>query len=136
MMVLHWARFGLAALLMLAGMITLLAAILGLFRFQYVLNRIHVAAKCDAFGNLLIAVSLMVIAGISISSLKILLIIVFLWIANPVASHLIARLEVHSNPKVGEEYVVIPNPNLEEGHEVISNFIEIEKEKVTGNDTD
>ena len=54
MMVLQWFRFAIAALLMLAGLATMLAVTVGLFRFKYVLNRIHVAAKCDTFGILMI----------------------------------------------------------------------------------
>jgi len=108
MIALEWARFILAALLMTAGLMTLLASTVGLFRFHYVLNRIHAAAKCDAFAVLLIFSSLMVILGRDIGSLKLILIVVFLWIANPVSAHLIARLEVATNPKFTEECEVKP----------------------------
>ena len=108
MIVLQWARFILAALLMAAGLTTLFAATVGLFRFHYVLNRIHAAAKCDTFGVLLVFSSLMVILGRDVASLKLILIIVFLWIANPVSAHLIARLEVATNPKFTEECEVMP----------------------------
>ena len=107
MIVLHWARFITAALLMFAGMATLLATTVGLFRFRYVLNRIHVAAKCDTFGVLLTFCSLMLIYGWSAESLKLLLIIVFLWTANPVSSHLVAHMEVTTNPKFEEECEVM-----------------------------
>ena len=107
MIVLRWARFVLAALLMSAGLLTLFATAVGLFRFHFVLNRIHVAAKCDTFGVLLTFSSLMVILGWNIASLKLLLILVFLWIANPVSGHLIAHLEVATNPKIMEECEII-----------------------------
>jgi len=107
MIILQWLRFIIAALLMLAGLSSLFAATVGLFRFKYVLNRIHVAAKCDTFGILLTFASLMVIQGWNMVSLKLLLIIVFIWIANPVSNHLVAHLEVVTNPKNGEEYEVI-----------------------------
>ena len=107
MIILHWARFILAALLMLAGLSTLLATTVGLFRFHYVLNRINVAAKCDTFGVLLTFLSLIVILGWDIASLKIFLVMIFLWIANPVSSHLIAHLEVATNPDIREECEVI-----------------------------
>jgi len=107
MMVLQWGRFILAASLMVAGLATLSATTVGLFRFHYVLNRIHVAAKCDTFGILLTFASLIVMRGWDTASLKLILIIVFLWIANPVSGHLIAHLEVATNPKAGEEYEVI-----------------------------
>ena len=107
MIVLQWARFSLAALLMFAGLLTLFATTVGLFRFHYVLNRIHVAAKCDTFGILLTFSSLIVMSGWNVTSLKLFLIIVFLWIANPVSGHLIAHMEVATNPKIMEECEVI-----------------------------
>jgi len=108
MIVLQWARYILAALLMIAGLVTLIATAVGLFRFHYVLNRIHAASKCDTFGILLIFSSLIVMVGWDIASLKLLLIIIFLWISNPVTAHLIARLEVVTNPELEEECEVIP----------------------------
>ena len=109
MIILQWARFVLAALLMLGGLTTLFATALGIFRFDYVLNRIHVATKCDTFGVLLTFSSLALIFGWDMASLKLLLIICFLWIANPVSGHLIAHLEVVSNPKIRERCEVIRN---------------------------
>jgi multicomponent Na+:H+ antiporter subunit G len=107
MIALQWARFGLAALLMLAGLLILFATTVGLFRFHHVLNRIHAAAKCDTFGILLTFSSLTVMFGWDVSSLKLLLIIAFHWLANPVSGHLIAHLEVATNPNIREECEVI-----------------------------
>ena len=109
MMILQWLRFAAAALLMFWGLATLLATAVGVFRFRYVLNRIHVAAKCDTFGVLLTFSSLAIMFGWSVASLKLLLIIVFLWIANPVSGHLIAHLEVATNPKIRDECEVMRN---------------------------
>ena len=107
MIALQWARFAVAALLMSAGLLMLFATTVGLFRFHYVLNRVQAAAKCDTFGVLLTFSSMIVILGWSAASLKLILILVFLWIANPVSAHLIAHLEVATNPKITEEYEVI-----------------------------
>ncbi|MCL2232186.1 MAG: monovalent cation/H(+) antiporter subunit G [Treponema sp.] len=107
MIVLQWARFVLAALLLLGGMIALFGTVVGIFRFKYVLNRIHIAAKCDTFGLLLTFSSLIVMLGWSFASLKILLILIFIWITHPVASHLIANLEASTNPNVTNECEVI-----------------------------
>ena len=107
MIVLQWARFCLAVLLMSAGLVALFGTTLGLFRFQYVLNRIHVAAKCDTFGVLLTFSSLILMSGWNAVSLKLILIIIFLWLANPVSGHLISHLEAATNPKIMEECEVI-----------------------------
>ena len=95
-------RLVIAAVLILGGLFVLGIATLGIFRFESVLNRIHVAAKCDTLGALLVLVGLTVLAGPGAFSLKLTLVIAFLWLANPVASHLVARAEVATNERIGE----------------------------------
>jgi multicomponent Na+:H+ antiporter subunit G len=107
--IMNWLRFSLAALFMFCGLIILSGAAVGIFRFRYVLNRIHVAAKCDTFGVLLTFSSLALMFGWNVMTVKLLLIIVFLWLANPVSAHLIARLEVATNPDIRKECKVIHN---------------------------
>lgn len=46
----EWIRFGLAALCVLAGCFALLTAIVGLFRFDFSLNRLHAASIADTLG--------------------------------------------------------------------------------------
>lgn len=104
---LEWVRFGVSAALMAGGIWALFTSTVGIFRFKYVLNRIHVASKCDTFGLLLTLGSMMVMSGFTMTSLRLLLLIVFVWIANPVASHLTAYLEVATNPRIDEEFEVI-----------------------------
>ena len=88
----------LSTLLMGCGLFILGIATLGVFRFDYVLNRIHVAAKCDTLGAIFFLSGLAVWEGLSLTTLKLLLIITFLWITNPVAAHLVARTEFRTNP--------------------------------------
>ena len=107
MIILEWARFILASLLMLAGLLSIMATTVGLFRFHYILNRIHVAAKCDTFGVMLTFLSLKLIFGLDAASLKLLLIMIFVWIANPVSSHLVAHMEAATNPHLDEECEVM-----------------------------
>ena len=47
-------RFIIAAIFIVAGIFVFAAAAFGVFKFKYVLNRMHVAAKCDSLGALLI----------------------------------------------------------------------------------
>jgi len=109
MTMLQWIRFGFAAILMILGFIALLTTTFGIFRFRYVLNRIHVAAKCDTAGMLLCVGSVMIMNGFNVNTLRMLLLVLFVWIANPVAGHLIAYLEVATNPRIEEEFEVIRN---------------------------
>ena len=84
----------------LFGLFVFFSAVLGLFRFDYVLNRMHAAAMGDTLGLLLVLAGLIVFSGLKFLSLKLLLIIVMLWLTSPVSSHLIARLEVHINERL------------------------------------
>ena len=93
-------RFIFAGILIVAGLSVLGLATIGIFRFSTMLNRIHVAAKCDTLGALLVLTGLMILSGVNVFSLKLFLVIVFLWLCNPAASHLIARAEVQTNPNL------------------------------------
>lgn len=95
----EWFRFLLAAALLCCGVAIVCIATYGIFKFKYALNRMHAAALCDTFALMLSLFGVAVLYGLSFSTAKLLLIIVFLWFASPVASHLIARLEVTTNPE-------------------------------------
>ncbi|NLW43292.1 MAG: monovalent cation/H(+) antiporter subunit G [Tissierellia bacterium] len=79
-------------------------ATFGLFKFDYILNRIHVAAKCDTLASLLIIIGLMIYSGFSITTLKLLLVVIFLWLSNPVGTHLIGQTEVITNSDMENPY--------------------------------
>ena len=93
-------RVIIAGVLKLTGLFTLGVATVGMFRFSHMLNRIHVAAKCNSMGALLVIAGLIVLSGWNVFSLKLALVIVFLWLCNPAASHLVARAEVKTNPEL------------------------------------
>lgn len=80
--------------LILFGLVTFFAAVLGLFRFRYVLNRMHAAAMADTLGIFCVLAGTMLLRGLSVTSLKLALVLVFLWLTSPVASHLIADMEI------------------------------------------
>lgn len=90
----EWIRFIIATICICTGLFFLVVQMLGVFRFHYVLNRMQAAAMGDTLGIALCLVGLIIISGISLTTLKFLLTIVFLWVASPVSSHLISRLEV------------------------------------------
>lgn len=100
-------RYLIAAVLLISGVTIACIATFGIFKFKYVLNRMHAAAMCDTLALMICLLGVAVIYGISFVTLKLLLIIIFLWLASPVSSHLIARLEVTTNPDgMKEEYEV------------------------------
>ncbi len=107
--ILAWLKFIAAVLCIFLGIIIMAISVIGLFRFNFILNRMHAAAMGDTLGILLVLTGLMIISGLSLVSLKLLLIIIFLWFASPVSSHLISRLELSTDERVKEECEVIDN---------------------------
>lgn len=92
---------GLAVLLF--GLFVFFSAVLGLYRFDYVLNRMHAAAVGDALGIFCVLMGLMLLHGWSLSAAKTFLIFLFLWMTSPVSSHLIAEMEVFSSADLEEK---------------------------------
>ena len=90
----------LSLIFMGSGLFILGIATFGIFRFDYVLNRIHVATKCDTLGAIFFLSGLAVWSGWSLVTLKLVLIIAFLWLTNPVASHIVAKTELRTNPEL------------------------------------
>ena len=96
-----WIRFIIGSVFLLIGII-LFVEIYGVFRFKYVLNRMHAAAMGDTLGISASLIGLMIFSGLNYTTLKMALVILFLWCASPVSSHLIARLEVATNEDIKE----------------------------------
>lgn len=99
MEIIEWIRFIAGTAVLLCGLAIFVIEIYGIFHLDYVLNRMHAAAMGDTLGISISLVGLMIFSGINFTTLKMALIIVFLWCSSPVSSHLIARLEVFTNDR-------------------------------------
>ena len=102
MQILEWIRFAAGTGLLILGLGIFLLEIFGVFKFQYVLNRMHAAAMGDTLGLGASLTGLILLSGFNITSVKMGLVLVFLWLASPVSSHLISRLEVVTNEHLAE----------------------------------
>ena len=98
------------AALILVGVFIFIVATAGLFRFHYVLNRVHAAATCDSLAVLLVCVGLMFFSAEWGSILKLSLVAMFVWLSNPVATHLVCKIEVETNDKLEDECKVEARP--------------------------
>jgi multicomponent Na+:H+ antiporter subunit G len=78
--------------MLLGGSALMFLAALGLLRFRDALCRAHALAKATTFGICLMLVALWIALEDEIAGLKLLLVIAFLFLTIPVASHLIALL--------------------------------------------
>lgn len=86
-------------LLLIFGMIFFLLGTVGLFRFKDIYSRSHGAAKCDTLGALCCILALGIYSGINITTLKLFIVLVFLWITNPLATHLIVKAQYKKEKK-------------------------------------
>ena len=113
MQILEWIRFAAGVLLLLTGLVFFVLQLFGVFKFKYVLNRMHAAAMGDTLGIGISLTGLILLSGWNVTSLKMGLIIAFLWMASPVSSHLISRLEVVTNEHL-DEHCELPKDQWED----------------------
>lgn len=99
-MILEWIRFIVGTIVLCTGLVTFALEVFGVYRFHFVLNRMHAAAIGDTLGIGISLIGLIIFSGFNFTSLKMFLVVVFLWFASPVSSHLIARLEVTADEEL------------------------------------
>ena len=68
----EWVRFCFAALLLLSGLVMEIIAVFGVYKFKFVLNRMHSAAIGDTLALLLVLAGLFVMKGFCLFSWKLL----------------------------------------------------------------
>ncbi len=108
-MVWQWCRFAAAAGCFAVGIGFMLVAVFGVNRFRMALSRMHAAALGDTLGILFVFLGLIVMRGFSMDSLKLLLVILFFWMASPVSGHMISRLEAMTDRRLGELTIIRKN---------------------------
>ncbi len=99
----EWIRMLLGFALLILSVTVFAIEIIGVFKMKYSLNRMHSAAMGDTLGLGSGLLGLMIISGLNYTTLKMLLVWIFLWCTSPVASHLIARMEYETNDNLYEQ---------------------------------
>ncbi|NLU25006.1 MAG: monovalent cation/H(+) antiporter subunit G [Clostridiales bacterium] len=89
----EWIRFGLSAICILAGLFSLVVSLMGLFLFDFALNRIHAAAVADTQALFLFLVGIMIAIGFHMVALKLALILFLQWCTSPLSSHMLTQFE-------------------------------------------
>ena len=90
-------RFALTAVLLVSGVLSIFVGLFGVFRFRFVMNRMHCAAIIDTLGILLILVALMICSHSLEYLPKLILVLLMIWIGSPISSHLVAKLEISTD---------------------------------------
>ena len=99
-------RYGIAAVLMLLGVAAGAVSILGVFRFRFVMNRMHCAAILDTLAMAGIFGGLMVAKASLAYTPKLLAALVVLWVGSPIASHLVSRMEIATDETAAQHIKV------------------------------
>lgn len=86
----------LAAALMLGGGFFLAVGSLGIVRLPDFYTRMHAQGKADTLGGMLMVAGLALHCGLQLSTLKLLLLLVFIVVANPTATHALSRAAYRS----------------------------------------
>ncbi len=79
------------ALLMLGGAFFLFTGTVGYLRMPDFFTRMHAISKADTLGALLSLLGAACCAGWSLAALKLVIVAVFIFIANPTATHALSR---------------------------------------------
>ena len=132
-MILEWIRFFVAAVLIILGLCSFGAAVLGAYRFGFVLNRMHAAGIGDTAGIFFVIASLAVARGPHMDTLKLVVLVFFLWFTSPVSTHFLGQVEYYTNPLLGRHVkkAEIPKPEGQPEQENLTEQI-VEKEKMKG----
>ena len=72
----EWIRFGLCAAFLLAGLFIMVVSIIGLYRFDFALQRIHAAALGDTLSLLLFTIGILIAVGFHAVAWKLVLVLV------------------------------------------------------------
>ncbi|MGI6588086.1 MAG: monovalent cation/H(+) antiporter subunit G [Peptococcia bacterium] len=89
----------LALILLFSGFFFIAVAAIGVIRFPDFYTRLHAAGKGDTLGIALFVMGLAVYNGFNLVSLKLLLIVVFIFLANPIGGHVLSRAAFKSGLK-------------------------------------
>ena len=102
-MIFEWIIFALVAIFVLASLFMILCGILGVYKMKYVLNRMNAAALIDTLALLSMNIALIIANGFTMTSLKLFLIVMIMWLTSPISGHLISKLEYVTNEEIEAE---------------------------------
>jgi multicomponent Na+:H+ antiporter subunit G len=89
----------LSGALLLLGSFFVVVGGIGVLRLPDVFSRMHAAGLTDTMGSFFILTGLMLQAGFSGVTLRLVLVLAFLWFTSPVATHALAKAALHGNVK-------------------------------------
>ena len=76
------------------GLLVVIGAV-GLLRFPDFFTRLHAASVIETLGAMLIVAGLIFQAGLSLVSIKLVLLVIFIMFTSPTAAHALAKAALH-----------------------------------------
>jgi len=86
----------LAAILVFCGLFFLTVSSVGIIRLPDFYTRTHAVGKSETLGAMLVIGGLAIYNGLELSTVKLLLMLLFIALVNPTATHVIARAAIRS----------------------------------------
>ncbi|HJL66498.1 MAG: monovalent cation/H(+) antiporter subunit G [Arenicellales bacterium] len=84
---------------LLGGALFLVGSGIGLLRFPDFYTRLHAAGLADTLGTALTLLGLGLQAGFTQPSVKLAMILIFIWLTSPTSTHALAKSALHSGLK-------------------------------------
>lgn len=89
-----------SALFMIGGAVFFLASAIGMLRLPDFYTRIHASGNSETLGCMLSFIGLVVYEGLTLTSLKMVMIFIIVFLANPIGSHILSKAAYKSGHKI------------------------------------
>ena len=89
-----------AALFILAGSVFFIGSAIGMLRLPDFYTRIHASGNSETLGCMLSFIGLMIYEGPTITALKMSLVFIIVFLANPIGSHILGKAAYKSGHRV------------------------------------
>jgi len=80
-----------AGIFLLLGFFFVLVAAIGVLRLPDFYSRLHASGKSETLGTILCIIGLVIFEGFTLTGAKLLFIVLFILLANPIGTHVICR---------------------------------------------
>ncbi len=88
-----------SVIFVLLGILFMLAGSIGMLRLPDFYSRTHAVSKSDTLGIIFVISGLVIYEGFTQSGLKLLLIVLFIALSNPIGTHALARAAIQKGVK-------------------------------------
>lgn len=82
----------LALIFIVVGLFFMIVGAIGLIRFPDFYTRVHATGKCDTLGEGMMLLGFIIYEGMNLVSVKILLLVIFIFVTSPTAVHAILNV--------------------------------------------